>query len=291
MDSFDQLHRYLFNQAHVRGELVQLKDSYQKMLRDHDYPLPIRRLLGELMAATSLLTATLKFSGEISLQLQSEGLVKYAVINGTHEQKLRGIARWQGELPQDSFSELFHKGIMVITITPDEGEQYQGVVALEKDSLAECLEEYFNQSEQLPTKVILHTSEKKGALAAGMLLQVLPVEEQKSRDDFEHLAKLTETIKVDELMELKAQDVLYRLYHQEEVEIFEPQPVVFECSCSKERSASALANIDKQELLDIVAKDGNIAMNCQYCNQEYTFDSIDVEAIHAGHPNAPAQPQ
>jgi len=291
MHSFDQLYRYIFNQAHVRGELVQLQQSYQQILEDHEYPAPIRQLLGELMAATSLLTATLKFEGEISLQLQSEGLVQYAVINGTHDQKLRGIARWNGELPQDDFQALFHKGIMVITITPDEGERYQGVVALDKNSLAECLEDYFEQSEQLPTKVILHTLDGDKPMAAGMLLQVLPVEQQKSRDDFEHLSKLTETIRGEELFSLQAEDLLYRLYHQEEVEVFEPQVVVFECSCSKERSSAALASVDKQELLDIVAKEGNIAMNCQYCNQRYEFDAIDVEAIHAGQFSQPQQPQ
>lgn len=284
MNTFDQLHRYLFNQAHVRGELVRLKDSYQAILQNNDYPKAVQQLLGELMAATSLLTATLKFEGDIAIQLQGEGSVNYAVINGTHDQQLRGVARWQGEINEYDFATMFKKGIMVITINPEEGERYQGVVSLDKPSLEECLEQYFDQSEQLPTKVILKTNQDNdNYIAAGMLLQVLPVEYEKSREDFEHLSKLTETISADELFELEAEDLLYRLYHQEEVELFTPQDIVFKCTCSKERSAGALANIEKQELMEIIAKEGCISMNCQYCHSSYQFDAIDVEAIHSGH--------
>lgn len=292
MQQSDLLHRYIFNQAHVRGELVQLQESYQKILASSDYPPIIQHLLGELMAATCLLTATLKFEGEISLQLQSEGAVKYAVINGTHDQNLRGVARWDEQLAAlpDSFSALFSKGIFVITITPKQGERYQGMVALDKPSLAECIEAYFEQSEQLATKVLLRTStSESGAKAAGMLLQVLPTSSESTaladRPEFEHLAQLTETLKDEELFDLPAEEVLYRLYHQEDAELFKPQPVQFKCSCSKERSAAALANVDKQELLEIVASEGDIKVNCQYCHAEYRFDAIDVESIHSGGPS------
>lgn len=289
MQKFDQLHRYIFNQANVRGELVQLENSYQTILQNYDYPPIIQALLGELMAATCLMTATLKFEGEVSLQLQSEGVVKYAVINGTHNQQLRGVARWDEQLKSlpENFSELFEKGVLVITITPNKGERYQGMVALDKPSLAECLEAYFEQSEQLATKILLRTQvEQNKAKAAGVLLQVLPTSSEitslSDRPEFEHLAKLTETLKDEELFGLDANDILYRLYHQEDAEVFAPQTVVFKCSCSKERSSAALANIDKQELLDIVAQDGDIKMNCQYCHTEYRFDAVDVESIHSG---------
>ena len=287
MQSSDLLYRYIFNQAHVRGELVQLEQSYQSILDSYDYPPVIEKLMGELMAASCLLTATLKFEGEVALQIQSEGAVKYAVINGTHDQKMRGVARWDEQLRQlpETFSELFNNGVLVITITPNEGERYQGMVALDKPSLAECIETYFAQSEQLATKVLLKTDvNSRPALAAGVLLQVLPTTsastQQADRPEFEHLVKLTETLTDEELFRLPAQDILYRLYHQEEAEVFTPQPVQFKCTCSRERSAAAIANVDKQELLDIVAKEGEIKMNCQYCHAEYVFDAIDVESIH-----------
>lgn len=287
MSKFDQLHRYVFNKASVRGELVQLHQSYRSILESQEYPEIVQHLLGELLAAASLLTATLKFEGDIALQLQSEGFIQYAVINGTHQQSMRGVARWDQAIEQvpTCFADLFEKGVLVITITPEEGERYQGMVALDKDSLGECIESYFTQSEQLPTRVILKTQIKKDNQAAGgLFLQVLPTSSEASdlteRPEFEHLRAITETITEQELLFLSAHDVLHRLYHQEELQVYSPQDVRFKCSCSKERSANAIASIDKQELLDIIAEEGSVKLNCQYCHTEYSFDAIDVEALH-----------
>lgn len=291
--AFDQLHRYIFNKAHVRGEMVRLQDSYQAILDSYAYPEVIQTLLGELMVATSMLTATLKFEGDIAIQIQGEGPLSYAVINGTHQQQLRGVARWDESLAilPSSFSELVQKGVLVITITPEQGERYQGMVALDKPTLAECIEGYFEQSEQLATKVILRTQVTDGqAKACGMFLQVLPTSSQATNKDdtaFAHLSALTDTIKNEELFELPAEDILHRLYHQEELELYPASKVEFKCNCSKERSATALSGVGKDELLDIVAKEGAIKMNCQYCHTEYSFDGIDIESIHAGTFNMP----
>ena len=286
--AFDQLHRYLFDKGNVRGELVRLQSTYQAILDSYDYPPVIQQLLGELMVAASLLTATIKFEGDIAVQLQGDGPLSYAVINGTHNQHLRGVARWDEsitELPT-SFSELLQKGVMVITITPNEGERYQGIVALDKPTLAECIESYFAQSEQLATKVLIRTQlNDPASKACGMFLQILPTSSAATNaadTDFEHLCKLTETIKDEELFNLPADEILYRLYHQEEVEVYQPQPVIFKCSCSREKTAAALSGIGKEELLDIIAEEGDVAMSCQYCHTEYRFDAIDVESIHAG---------
>jgi molecular chaperone Hsp33 len=291
--SLDQLHRYIFNQANVRGELVRLEDSYQAVINSNHYPVVIQKLLGELMAATSLLTATLKFEGDIAVQLQGEGAVKYAVINGavvkdSENQQLRGVARWNEKLktlPED-FAGLFINGLMVITITPKVGQRYQGMVALDKPTLAECIESYFSQSEQLATKVLLRTQTAGDSpKASGMFLQVLPTSSaatEKTDTGFEHLCILTETVKDEELFSLSGEELLYRLYHGENVEIYPPQSVVFKCTCSRQRSADAISAVGKEELLDIVAQEGDIKMNCQYCNTEYRFDAIDVESIYAG---------
>ena len=290
---FDRLHRYLFNQGNVRGEMVRLEKSFQAILDTYSYPPVIQQLLGELMAATSLLTATLKFEGDIAIQIQGEGPLSYAVINGTHNQQLRGVARWDEELETlpNTLSELVEKGVLVITITPKEGERYQGMVALDKPTLAACIEGYFEQSEQLATKVILRTQLiDNQAKACGMFLQVLPTSSQatdKTDTAFGHLSALTDTIKDEELFELAAEDILHRLYHQEDVELYPATSVVFKCRCSKERSAAALNAVSKEELLDIVAEDGDIKMNCQYCHAEFSFDAIDVESIHAGTFNIP----
>lgn len=282
----DILHRYLFDNADVRGELVQLQDSYQHVIGSHAYPPVLQVLLGELMAATSLLTATLKFSGDISVQLQGNGPVSLAVINGNNLQQLRGVARWDGALADDAnLADLFGDGYMVITLTPDEGERYQGVVALDKPTLAACVEEYFNQSEQLPTSLWLFADGKQ---AAGMFLQILPSQEDHNHD-FEHLSQLTSTIKAEELFTLEAQDVLHRLYHQEEVRLFDPIEVSFKCTCSRERSAAAIKTLDRAEVEAILAEDGNVAMGCEYCNANYVFDGIDIAAIFANGQSANTQ--
>ncbi|AXR05021.1 Hsp33 family molecular chaperone HslO [Salinimonas sediminis] len=290
MTNFDQLHRFIFNQANVRGEIARLDDSLQHIVHSYEYPVQIQQLLSEMAAATCLLAAILKFKGEIGLQIQGQGALKYAVVNATDDHTLRGVARWDEDLPSlpESFAELMEKGVLVITITPEDGERYQGMVALDKPTLAECIEGYFAQSEQLATKVILRTdlSEPERAKAAGVLLQVMPTKASNTDvaqdTGFEHLCKLTETLSSEELFSLPVEDILYRLYHQEEVEMFEPATIQFACTCSRTRSAEALRNVDKAELLQIVEEEGAVKMNCQYCHTEYRFDSIDVEAIHAG---------
>ncbi len=271
----DSLLRFVFEDAQVRGELVQLKDSYQAILANHDYPKAVQRLLGELVVATSLLTATLKFEGEITVQVQGDGPVRLAAINGSHDQRLRGVARYSGDIADDAdLHQLIGKGHLVITITPKEGERYQGVVGLEGDSLAKVLEGYFARSEQLPTRLWIEVDQQH---AAGMLLQVMPAGSDGTQ--FEHLVTLTDTIKAEELFTLDAETVLHRLYHQEEVQIFEPQAVQFHCTCSRERCADALISLGKEEIDHILADKGKIEMNCEYCRAHYEFDKVDAAAL------------
>ncbi|MGK9174246.1 Hsp33 family molecular chaperone HslO [Yokenella regensburgei] len=290
MAQHDQLHRYLFENYAVRGELVTVSETWKQMLENHNYPLPVKTLLGELLVATSLLTATLKFAGDITVQLQGDGPMSLAVINGNNRQQMRGVARVQGEIPEGAdLKTLVGNGYLVITITPEEGERYQGVVGLEGDTLAACLEDYFLRSEQLPTRLFIRTGEVAGTPAAGgMLLQVLPAQETQA-EDFEHLAILTETIKADELLTLAAEEVLHRLYHDEEVRLYDPQDVEFKCTCSRERCADALKTLPDEEVDSILAEEGEIDMNCDYCGNHYLFNSMDIAEIRNN--ASPADPQ
>lgn len=285
----DQLQRYTFPKQHVRGELVQLESSFSQVIETQAYPEPVQKLLGEMLAAATLLSATLKFKGEISLQIQSEGAIKYAVVDVTHDQKVRGIARWKEQKTRwpSEFQHQFIKGILAITITPQKGERYQGLVSLDKPSLAQCLEDYFTQSEQLATRVLLHTdTQSTKPKAGGLLVQILPQSSEATdasqHTQFNDLVMLTETMTAEELFSLDAQTLLYRLYHEYDVELYPMQAVKFECTCSKARSAEALKNIDKAELLSIISEEGAIRMDCQYCHTQYEFDEMDVESIHAG---------
>jgi molecular chaperone Hsp33 len=286
MKEQDQLYRYLFEHHQVRGELVQLDQTFRHMVAAQEYPAPVRQLLGELLVATSLLTATLKFEGSITVQLQGNGPVSLAVINGDHQQQLRGVARWQGELPANpDLKALVGDGHLVITISPDEGERYQGIVSLESDSLASSLESYFAQSEQLATRIWIRTGGTAAEpLAAGMLLPALPASSEQHADEFDHLSKLTDTIKDEELFTLPAEEILYRLYHEEEVRLFAPQAIQFRCTCSRERCEQALLQVGQSEVEAMIHEQGQIDMHCDYCGSHYQFDAIDVQALFAeGH--------
>lgn len=290
MANQDQLHRYLFENYAVRGELVTVSNTWKEVLENHNYPLPVKNLLGELLVATSLLTATLKFAGDITVQVQGDGPMSLAVINGNNRQQMRGVARVQGEIADDaSLKTLVGNGYLVITITPEEGERYQGVVGLEGETLAECLEDYFQRSEQLPTRLFIRTGDVEGQPAAGgMLLQVLPAQDTQA-EDFEHLAVLTETVKAEELFTLPASEVLWRLYHEEEVTLYDPQDVEFKCTCSRERCADALKTLPDEEVDSILAEEGEIDMHCDYCGNHYLFNAMDIAEIRNN--ASPADPQ
>lgn len=290
MPQHDQLHRYLFENFAVRGELVTVSETLRQILYNHNYPQPVKTILSELLVATSLLTATLKFTGGITVQLQGDGPLRLAVINGNHQQQMRGVARVQGDIPDNAdLKTLIGNGYLVITITPEEGERYQGVVGLESDTLAACLEEYFLRSEQLPTRLFIRIGDVDGKPAAGgMLLQVMPAQNTQA-EDFDHLTMLTETIKSEELLTLPANDVLWRLYHEEEVTLYDPQYVEFKCTCSRGRCANALKTLPDEEVDSILAEESEIDMHCDYCCNHYLFNAMDIAEIRNN--ASPTDPQ
>ncbi|MDF6013657.1 Hsp33 family molecular chaperone HslO [Vibrio harveyi] len=275
------LNRYLFEDLSVRGELVQLDEAYQRIISSKEYPAALQKLLGELLVSTTLLTATLKFEGSITIQLQGDGPVSLAVINGDHDQKIRGVARWEGDIAEDaSLHDMMGKGYLVITIEPKKGERYQGVVGLEGETLADVIEGYFANSEQLKTRLWIRTGEHEGKKhAAGMMIQVMP-DGTGTPEDFEHLEQLTATVKNEELFTLPANELLYRLYNQDSVRLYEPQPVEFHCGCSRERSGAAIITVDKAEIYDILAEEGSISLHCDYCGTSYTFNEPEITELY-----------
>ncbi|SET39593.1 molecular chaperone Hsp33 [Thalassotalea agarivorans] len=276
----DVLNRYIFDELHVRGEMVQLTDSFQQMVANHNYPAGVQALLGELVAATCLLTATLKFEGEITVQLQGDGPIGYLAVNGNHKQVMRGIAKLAEDTQAEGLRDLVGKGNMVITLRPESGEPYQGIVALEEDTIAGCLAHYFEVSEQIPTKIWLF-SDKLNTKVAGALVQLLPdgEDKQKQLDDYEHFCQLTETIKPEEIFSLDAEELLYRLYHQEKVMMFDPQQVTYQCTCSEQKCLNAIAQIEPAEIKSILEEQGNISMTCDYCLTTYTFDEQQLAGL------------
>ena len=275
----DNLYRFLFQQRNVRGELVQLSSSLDQMLLHHSYPQPVKQLLAELVAATSLLTATLKFEGDIAVQIQGDGPVRFAAVNGTDQQQFRAVVRMQAEITGSSFRDLIGEGYLLVTITPKQGERYQGIIPLSGDSLTTTLEAYFAQSEQLPTRLYLYTDlQLEHCRAAGFMLQVLPVEQQKAKADFDDLVMLSDTLTQAEIFDLPAEQLLYRLFHQEQVELFSPQQVSFVCGCSREKCSSAIVSLGRDVINEHIAE-GKLDISCEYCNKTYHFSPDDLTQL------------
>lgn len=274
------LQRYLFEDLSIRGELVQLTDVYHGMVINHQYPEPVKKLLGELLASTALLTATLKFEGSITLQLQGDGPVSLVVINGDNQQNLRGVARFDGDIANDAtLKEMMGKGYLVITISPDNAEPYQGIVGIEKDNLADVLENYFAQSEQLKTKLWLKTDVIDGQhFAGGMLLQILPSDSPQD-EDFDRLEALTSTLTSEELFGLDANTLLYRLYNEETVHLLGEQSVQLVCGCSVERSKAAILMLSKEEIEEMLSGEESLNLHCDYCGSDYTFTPAEINEL------------
>jgi molecular chaperone Hsp33 len=278
--SADSLHRFLFEHAPLRGEIVRLDRVWQSVIERHEYPAVLQNLMGELCAAAVLLAATLKLKGAMVLQIHGKGAVKLLVVECSGDLELRATAKWEGDLSHGTLQDLVGDGRFVITLDPKDGNQaYQGIVALEGDSIAEILQNYMTRSEQLETRLWL-AADGKGA--AGMLLQKLP-EREASRDEdaWGRATQLADTLKPEELLQLPADELLHRLYHEEDIRLFDAQPVVFRCTCSRENVAQMLRMLGRAEVDAILAERDNIEVHCEFCNQRYVFDRVDADAVLA----------
>lgn len=277
MIEHDTLQRFLFEKTNIRGELVHLYASYQATSERHSYPLPVKQLLGEALTAAALLSATIKFEGTLILQIHGNGPINLLVTQSNQDLHLRGLAKWEGEIEPGSFAQLTGEGQLAITITPTQGERYQGIVKLTGTNLAASIENYFQQSEQLPTCLIIHANEH---VAAGLLLQTVPDNLSTQGYDFwEHVITLARTLKAEELLNLSNQEILHRLFHEEDVRLFEAEPVSFRCGCTIERMERALRLFGYQEALDILKTNKVVTVSCEFCRRHYEFDKVDVERV------------
>lgn len=275
----DHLHRFVIEHSRVRGELVQLDATWQALLERSRYPAPVRRVLGETLAGVALLAATIKFEGSLILQTRGDGPLHLLVVQANADRSMRGLARWHGDIQSGTrFSDLMGQGHLVLTIDPGAGkERYQGIVELEGEHIAGVLEHYFFRSEQLPTRLWLAADERR---AAGLLLQDLPGSSD-DRDAWRRSVHLAETITERELIGLAPRELLFRLYHEEDVRLFRPQPVRFHCGCSRERVASVLRGMGREEITGILSEQGAVSVDCEFCSRGYRFDAVDVEQLFA----------
>ena len=284
----DSLQRFLLESTPVRGEIVHLDATWRAVLERRSYPAPLQSLLGDMMAAAALLSAILKFEGSLIMQMQGTGPVQLLVVEATSEHTLRATAKWEGDLAQGNVTELLGAGRFVISIVPTNGKQtYQGIVAIEGNSIAQVLEHYMAKSEQLETRLWLASDSQQ---AAGMLLQKLPAAPTQDADAWNRATQLGETIRREELLSLPAREIIRRLYHEEDVRVFESRPVAFRCSCSRERVTSMLRMLGHEEVKSIIAERNTVEVDCEFCGRHYTFDAVDAEQVFAADVITRAQP-
>jgi molecular chaperone Hsp33 len=280
----DQSRRFLFEHADIRGESVHLGAAYREILAIHQYADGVGRLLGEFLAASVLLSSNLKFEGKLILQVRSQGQVPLLMVECDDNLQVRGIARGAEHAISNDFDLLLHNGQLAITIDPTNGKRYQGIVPLQGGSLAHSLDNYFEQSEQLHTRIWLAAD---GQRASGLLLQQLPSQispdEAQRQQQWEHVCALAATVKDTELTTLQDEQLLYRLYHEDPVRLFEPSEVRFQCSCSRERTQNALSTLNPVEILELLEDLGHITMECEFCNQGYRFERSDLADLLQGH--------
>lgn len=275
MASSDFFQRFYFESLGIRGEIVRLNESWKQTQGLTRYPAQVAAILGESLCATVLLSGTIKFEGSLILQIQSAGPLKTIVAQTTHQRTIRGLAHWAPDLAVDDFQNLLPDGRLVITIQNQNHEPYQGIVAVEGNSIAETLESYFQQSEQLPTRLWLDADTD---MATGIFLQILP-DKNRTADDWNRILHLTETLTREELRELPSEQLLYRLYNEEDVRIIEPEPVLFRCNCNRERIETVLLTLGAAEIEDILSREGAVEVHCDFCNRLYRFDQVDIGAL------------
>ena len=276
--TINEIQRFSFDNSNVRGERVLLNDAYQEIIKRKQYPLALEKLLGEFVAAIALLRDIVKIDGVLSIQAKGYGFLSTLMTECDEHQNLRGIAQWDEsqEVPEViSLKDVLEGGYLAITIQPRNGQRYQGIVEIVGDTLSECLEQYFSQSEQLPSRVWLAAN---GAQCGGLFLQRLPEEQAKEGDEdaWERLTHLASTVKEDELLGLETGELLHRLYHEEEVRLYDTKVMQFGCSCSRQRTLDAVMSLGTEEIRELLIEQGSVKVDCQFCAEKYEFTEADL---------------
>jgi len=283
----DSLHRFVFERAGVRGALVRLNASWEAVRDNHVYPGAVREQLGDALAAVLLLSATIKLEGSsLILQVQGQGPLHTLVAQASAHRTVRALARWRGEVPAGGLEQIFGSGHLALTVHGHGGEPYQGIVPLEGESVADALETYFTQSEQLATRLWLATGAES---AAGLLVQNLPGQTS-DPDDWPRIALLAATVTAGELHDVPAMRLLSRLFHEEDIRLFEAEPVAFRCTCSRARIEQTLAALGHERLGEFADASGALVVTCEFCNRDYRYDRVDVERalVPSPQPEPPA---
>lgn len=276
MQAKDSRYRFLLENSNIRGVVVYLNETWREVLGRADYPAGVRDILGHAMVAMPLLASTVKFGGRMTLQAKGSGPVTLLVVQATAEGTQRGMAHWSADTPLAPLACVLGDATLSIQIeTGKRGEIYQGVVNAHGEQLQDALAHYFENSEQLQTRLWLMCDDQQ---AAGILLQALPDADPNS-DDWDRAVHLVDTVAAAELFETPAETLLRRLFHEDQTRLFDAEALRFECGCSRERTAALIQGLGRAEADSILVEQGSIEITCEFCNSRNVFDGVDVEAI------------
>jgi len=286
MPDGDLLHRFLFENLPIRGHLVRLDASWRAAIEHQDYPRAVSDTLGQAMAASVLMAGSLKFEGRLSLQVEGSGPLRLMLAQCTHRHAIRGVARHQA-VPAEArdVAELCGRGQLAVTIEQEgRADRYQGVVPLEQAELSACLEQYFERSEQLPSRLLLAALPQR---AAGLLLQRVAAagagagatQPADADDAWRRIGLLAATLTTSELLELPCRDLLRRIFPEDDIRLFTGTPVWFQCRCSRERVAGILHSLGEDELQALLRERDDVEVRCKFCNRAWRFDAVDVAGL------------
>ncbi len=270
---------FVFESLPVRGALVQLESTWQRMQRDHDYPGPVTNVLGHSAAATALIAQSLKFDGTITFQISSDGPLSMLVMQSTDDLNLRGMASAQDVDGDMRFADLVAGARCAVTVDSGAMEQpYQGIVEISPDSLAASLENYFARSVQVPSHLHLAGDDVK---CGGILIQQMPEETPTLEDDWRRLGLLVKTLRAEDLVEGASHDLLHRIFAEDDVRAFQPRGARFRCRCSRRKVEEVLRLLGEQETRAACESSGRVEVTCEYCGRVRVFDAVDVARVFA----------
>ncbi len=277
MPAKDAVIPFVFESLPARGALVQLESTWQRMQRDHDYPDPVAEVLGHSAAATALIAQSLKFDGTITFQIVSEGPLSMLVMQSTDYLDLRGMASAKDIASNVAFADLVSGARCAVTVDSGVMERpYQGIVEISPDSLAASLENYFEQSVQVPSHLHL---ERDQVLCGGILLQQMPEELAMLEDDWRRLGFLAKTLRAEDLSGGASHELLHKIFPEDDVRVFKPREARFRCGCTQVKVEEVLRLLGKEETRAACEEHGRVEVTCEYCGRLRTFDAVDVTRV------------
>ncbi len=278
--SQNDVQRFLFKELNIRGQHIRLQESWQAMVKDRHYPESIVKMMGELTAMSVLMANGMKHEGRVTMQVQGSGPISLLVVDVTHDLKIRGVAKTNQQITtQTTMDELLGDGQILMTLENTQTQHhYQSYVPREADTIAGCFETYLSQSEQLPSKIWLAANETN---LGGVMIQKMPETDGHDEDGWERIVHLTTTVKDEELTTLAAQELLHILFHEETLELFDAEEVVYECPEDRERVTDMLISLGEEEVRRVLAEQGEIVIHNEMCNFHIRFNEADIDQLFA----------